>query len=102
MEAWGSACPTDLEKILILQKKAVRILTGDKYFQIYGEEAAPLPRSEPLFKTLEILKFDDIFKVNIAKFVYTTLVHESPAVFWEWFTQALPVLHIFSGLPIVI
>ena len=55
VEAWGSACATDLEKLLILQKKAVRILTGNKYFQIYGEEAAALPRSEPLFKTLEIL-----------------------------------------------
>ena len=88
VEAWGSACPTDLEKILILQKKAVRILTGNKYFQIYGEEAAPLPRSEPLFKTLEILKFDDIFKVNIAKFVFTTLTQESPAVFWDWFTYS--------------
>ena len=88
VEAWGSACPTDLEKILILQKKAVRILTGNKYFQIYGEEAAPLPRSEPLFKTLEILKFDDIFKVNIAKFVYLTLAHEKTPVFWEWFTYS--------------
>ena len=71
MEAWGSAAASDLEKILILQKKAVRILTGNKYFQIYGEDAAPLPRSEPLFKTLEILKFEDIFKINIAKFVYS-------------------------------
>ena len=51
VEAWGSACASDLEKILILQKKAVRILTGNRYFQIYGEVAAPLPRSEPLFKT---------------------------------------------------
>ena len=88
MEAWGSACATDLDKILILQKKAVRILTGNKYFQIYGEDAAPLPRSEPLFKTLEILKFDDIFKVSIAKFVYSSLARENPSVFWAWFTYS--------------
>ena len=88
VEAWGSACATDLEKILILQKKAVRILTGNKYFQIYGEEAAALPRSEPLFKTLEILKFEDIFKVSIGKFVYLTLARENPTVFWEWFTYS--------------
>ena len=81
MEAWGSACATDLEKILILQKKAVRILTGNKYFQIYGEEAAALPRSEPLFKTLEILKFEDIFKVSIGKFVYSTLARETQLFF---------------------
>ena len=88
VEAWGSANVSDLEKILILQKKAVRILTGNKYFQIYGEDAAPLPRSEPLFKTLDILKFDDIFKVSIAKFIYCSLAHENPAVFWDWFTYS--------------
>ena len=88
VEAWGSASATDLEKILILQKKAVRILTGNKYFQIYGDEPTPLPRSEPLFKTLELLKFEDIFKTSIAKFVYSTLDRENPAVFWEWFTYS--------------
>ena len=88
IEAWGSACTSDLEKILILQKKAVRILIGNRYFQIYGEQAAPLPRAEPLFKTLEILKFDDIFKTCIANFVFSTLAHETPAVFWDWFTYS--------------
>ena len=88
MEAWGSACTTDLEKLLILQKKAVRILTGNKYFQIYGEPSTPLPSSEPLFKTLEILKFEDIFKMSIAKFIYSTLAFESPVVFWEWFSYS--------------
>ena len=87
VEAWGSACASDLDKILILQKKAVRILTGNRYFQIYGE-TTPLPPSEPLFKTLETLKFEDIFKVSIAKFVYSTLAHETPAVFWDWFTYS--------------
>ena len=88
VEAWGAACASDLDKILILQKKAVRILTGNRYFQIYGEITTPLPPSEPLFKTLETLKFEDIFKVSIAKFVYSTLAHEIPAVFWDWFTYS--------------
>ena len=43
IEAWGSACTSDLEKILILQKKAVRILTGNRYFQIQHQEAFPCP-----------------------------------------------------------
>ena len=73
---------------MCLQKKAVRILTGNKYFQIHGEEAAPLPRSEPLFKTLEILKFYDIFKTCVANFVYSTLARETPIVFWDWFTYS--------------
>lgn len=85
VEAWGSACSSYLEKILILQKKAVRILSGNKYFQIYGESVESLPHSEPLFKSLEILKFEDIFRINLAKFVYQTLSKESPEVFSEWF-----------------
>lgn len=86
VQAWGSASLNDLDKILILQKKAVRIITGNQYFQIYGEPAVPLPASEPLFKTLKILKFNDIYKLNIAKFIYSTLSEESPSIFSDWFT----------------
>ena len=86
IHAWGSACPTDTKSLLILQKKAVRILTGNQYFQIYGEPAGPLPSSNPLFAKLKLLKFDDIYKLNIAKFVYSTLCDYSPKVFAEWFT----------------
>ena len=86
VQAWGSAVPTELARILILQKKAVRILSGNQYFQIYGEPAGPLPHAEPYFKKLEILKFQDIFEFNIANFVYATLAFESPSVFSDWFT----------------
>ena len=43
VHAWGSACPSATENLLILQKKAVRIITGNQYFQVYGEPAGPLP-----------------------------------------------------------
>ena len=85
VHAWGSAVPTELTRILILQKKAVRILSGNQYFQIYGEPAGPLPHAEPFFKKLEILKFQDIFEFSIVNFVYSTLAFESPSVFSEWF-----------------
>ena len=85
VQAWGSADPPALNKIKVLQNKAVRILTGNQYFQIYGQPPGPLPSSEPLFKKLEILKFVDIFKLNIANFVYSTLDMESPRVFDDWF-----------------
>ena len=86
IEAWGSASAGDLNKILVLQKKAVRIMSGNQYFQIYGEPAVPLPASEPLFKTLGILKLSDIFILNISKFIFLTLSGESPAIFTSWFT----------------
>ena len=91
VHAWGSACPSATEKLLILQKKAVRILTGNQYFQIYGEPAGPLPPSNPLFADLGFLKFDDIYKLNISKFIYSTLSDSSPKIFSNWFTYVSDV-----------
>ena len=88
IQAWGSADPTARNKLDILQNKAVRILSGNQYHQIYGQEPGPLPSSEPLHKKLEILKFYDIFRLSIANFVYSTLTDESPAIFDEWFHYA--------------
>ena len=85
MEAWGSACETNLDRLKILQNKAVRILTGNKYFQVFGETPGPLPSADPLFKELKILKFNDIFKMIICKFVYLTLCNQSPSPFTDWF-----------------
>ena len=85
VHVWGSAAVTALNNLAILQKKAVRILSGNQYFQIQGEPYGPLPASDPLFKNLEILKLYDIFQLNVAKFVYETLIFESPPNFWNWF-----------------
>ena len=85
IQAWGSACNTYLEVLRIIQNKAVRILSGKQYFQIYGEAPSPLPSSNPLYKELKILKFSDIYRLNIAKFVYQTLCDESPEIFADWF-----------------
>ena len=85
IQAWGSADPTTLNKLAILQNKAVRILSGKQYFQIYGQEPGPLPSSEPLYKKLEILKINDIFELSISNFVYSTLTFDSPAIFNNWF-----------------
>ena len=86
IEAWGSAAKTNLNKINVLQNKAVRIMSGVQYFQVYGQVPGPLPSSEPLYKKLEVLKLEDIFKLNIAKFVYSTLTFLSPNNFHEWFS----------------
>ena len=86
IQAWGSADPTTLNKLSILQNKAVRILSGVQYFQIYGEEPGPLPPSDPLYKKLEILKIQDIYELSISNFVFSTLTFDSPAIFDGWFT----------------
>ena len=49
IEVWGSAAKYDLNKLNILQHKAVRIISGVQYFQVYGLEPGPLPSSETLY-----------------------------------------------------
>ena len=44
IQVWGSAGSSDLEKLLVLQKKAVRIMTGHQYYQKHGNPG-PLPHS---------------------------------------------------------
>ena len=83
--AWGSADKTLRNKLVVLQNKAIRILSKVQYFQIYGQDPGPLPSSEPLYRKLEILKFEDIFRLNVANFVYSTLDFETPQIFHDWF-----------------
>ena len=85
VEAWGSACRSDLSKIRVLQNKAVRIISGRQYFQIYGETPGPLPSADPLYKELKFLDFNDIYNFSIAKFIYLTLCEKSPSLFHNWF-----------------
>ena len=51
-----------------------------------SNESGPLPSAEPLYKELNILKFHDIFDLNVAKFIYSTLSGLSPEIFSNWFT----------------
>ena len=53
---WG----VDTNRIFKLKKKAVGIITGNYY----------IARSEPIFKSLELLKIDYIYKLKILKLYY--------------------------------
>lgn len=57
---WGSAYKKDLQPLTVLEKKAVRIVTHAKYNE----------HSSPLFKKLNIPKLDDLFKIQMGKFIY--------------------------------
>ena len=81
VEAWGSASHSNLSKIRVLQNKAVRIISGRQYFQIFGETPGPLPSADPLYKELKFLDFNDIYNFSIAKFIYLTLCEKSPPLF---------------------
>ena len=54
--AWGYNCG----RLKTLQKKAVRIITNSRYNS----------HTDPIFKKLEILKLEDMFKINMLKWYY--------------------------------
>ena len=80
-EVWGSADPVHLNRIFILQKRIVRMLTlNDARQNDYSFSS-----SNPLFLELEILKIQDLFKVKINKFIYRCLKKNTPINFHNWF-----------------
>jgi hypothetical protein len=56
--AWGNCKSAELKRMKLLQKKAIRIITGSKY----------ISHTAPLFKRLNILTLDDIYKMSCCQF----------------------------------
>jgi len=57
---WGATYNVHRNKLFILQKRIIRIISGAKYND----------HTSPLFQKLHILKLDDIYTVQAAKFVF--------------------------------
>ena len=83
IEVWGSACNTHLYKILIQQKRSVRLMS---YKDQFPDLPGPLYPSTPLFKNLEILKVKDIFLLQISKFIHKCVNYNIIDNFNQWFT----------------
>ena len=82
IHVWGSAGKSELDKIFILQKRAIRLISSKaKRPSIPG----PLASTNPMFYKLEILKINYIFTHQIAKFIYKSLFGDTPENFHEWF-----------------
>ena len=78
---WGSACATEMNKILVLQKRAIRVITfNDKLPLVPG----PLHPANPLFYEMEILKIY-VFKLQLAKFILNCIHLITPRIFYNWF-----------------
>ena len=73
---WGNTYQSNLHPIVVLQKKAIRIIT---FF-------ASREHTSPLFKKLNLLKFYDIVYVNTAFFVHQYSNAKLPDVFSDFFT----------------
>ena len=87
IEVWGTADTTAINSLLVLQKRIVRLLSNsDTRLSDYS-----FPPSTPLFFKEKLLKVQDIFKMRIAKFIYTSLNKTSPTNFHLWFKLTIQV-----------
>ena len=71
-----------MEKILILQKKAMRLMT---FMDSYPSIPGPLQPSGPIFSQLKTLKVVDIYHLQVAKFVFKSMNLITPLNFHDWF-----------------
>ena len=77
VEIWGSTHNIYLNQILILQKRAIRLLSHcDKRLEDHS-----LQPSDPLFYKLQIHKIQDIFILRTSKFVFNCLIKVTPVNF---------------------
>ena len=80
---WGNASRSATDHLFILQKKFVRLATFNDF-----RESFILPHSLPLFQSLKILNIYNIFKLQLAKFVYESINNIGPAQSIIKFTTA--------------
>ena len=75
VQVWGLTYPTYLKPVTTLQKRLARILTFSE----------PMSHSEPLLKSLNLLKFNDIIHSEILSFVYQWFHKLVPSCFFDFF-----------------
>ena len=83
--SWGLTYPTYLKPVTTLQKWVVRIMTFSD----------PRSHSEPLLKSLRLLKFFDIIHLEIHSFVFQWYHKLSPACFANYFNP-VSLIHSYN------
>ena len=81
---WDSTYPSLLDSITMLQKKILKIIT-------FNEITAP---AGPLFDSLQILKLNDLFQLQVASFVYECIDSLAPIYFRNYFIS----IHTVHGI----
>ena len=75
-QVWGNTCKTYLEKIILQQKRAIRIIAGVPRFH----------STDWLFTELKLLKFIHINKYLIGRLMFRIYNHELQNLFGDFFT----------------
>ena len=78
--AWGSSNKSNLDRIVKLQKKAVRTMSNSHY----------LSHSAPLFKKCYLLNVYDIYLLEVCTFIYKEFNNKLPDIFHNYFSQQKP------------
>ena len=65
---WENSYCTNLNKLRILQKKTIRIITNSHY----------IAHTDPLFTKLKLLKLDDLYKHQLCIFMYKAANNKLP------------------------
>ena len=76
---WGKAADSHLNKLILLQKRAIRTICGAQF----------LAHTTNLFASLKILKLKDLYLLRCALFTYKLYSHQFPATFASAFTVAV-------------
>ena len=74
---WGATYPTYLQKLKSLQNRAIRAIVGAHFRDSVN----------PYYSQLKILQIDDLFKFEVAKFVYGCLHNKTPNSFHKYFSK---------------
>ena len=74
---WGSAFIMERDKIPILQKRVMRLMT---FNDVFPGIPGPLRSADPIFVKLKSMKVEDINNYQVAKFVFICLNRSTPTV----------------------
>ena len=74
---WGNNYKTVLEKLMLVQKKIIRIITCSPY----------RAHTEPLFVANQLLTVYDINVYTVGIFMYNTITSDEPTLFTSFFIQ---------------
>ena len=67
VQVWGSACDSEMNKIVVLQKRALSVITFKNNLPLIP---GPLFPSNLRFYEMDILKIYDVFKFKVSKFIF--------------------------------
>ena len=77
IHVWGASRKTYLNKVILLQKKAVRIISG----------ADRLAHTELLFRSLAMLNIDKIYSYNVGLMMFKFHHEKLPLILKKFFTK---------------